>query len=245
MTLRQNPGAAWAGPLLLFTAFFLLGDLFRSSDTDAPWYLARPQLWVYPLQTLAVLAAIVFWWRNYTFRPLNGRIILWSVLAGAAGIGLWLLPSWMYNKGWTPEIEWLGFTSRAGDAKSFNPTLLEGDPLRYWGSLALRVVRAAIVVALAEELFWRGFLWRMLSDRFRDFSVVPFAQKSWLAAAGVAAGFFIEHQGPDRVIAIFYSAIISWLYVRTQSVGACVIAHGVSNLLMSLYILQTGEWGLW
>jgi uncharacterized protein len=245
MTLRNSSGAAWAGPLLLFATILALPGLVRSSNLDAPWYLAMPQLWVFPIQTVVVLGAIIWWWRNYTFGPLNGKIIVWSVVAGAVGIGFWLLPSWMYNKGWVPEIEWLGCVSRAGDEKSFDPSVFAESPLRYWGNVGLRVLRAAVVVALAEELFWRGFLWRMCSDRFRDFSVVPFAQKSWLAFAAVMGGFVFQHTKPDYAASVIYCSIISLLYLRTKSVGACVIAHGVSNLLMSIYILRTGQWGLW
>ncbi len=243
MNFRNNPAAAWAGPLLLFTCFLLLIGGFRSDKIDAPWYFARPQMWVYPLQTFVVLGVIVFWWRNYTFGPLNRRIVLWSGIAGAAGIGVWLLPSWMFNQGWVPENEWLGFTSRAGDETSFNPEKLTG--LDFWSAILMRFLRAAVVVAFAEELFWRGFLWRMLSDRFRDFSVVPFAQKSALAFAGVTAGFVLAHTKPDYAAAVIYASIISWLYLRTKSVGACVIAHGVSNLLMGIYIMATKQWGLW
>ncbi|MFN0130337.1 MAG: type II CAAX prenyl endopeptidase Rce1 family protein [Verrucomicrobiales bacterium] len=60
---------------------------------------------------------------------------------------------------------------------------------------------------------------------------------------GVGRG--LSHTKPDYAAAVIYGSIIGWLYLRTKSVGACVIAHGVSNLLMGIYIMVTKQWGLW
>ena len=241
--LRNSPGAAWAGPLLIFLGFLLLNGVVKSDSASAPWYLAHSEQWVYPLQTFVTLAAIGFWWKNYTLRPCNARIAVLAVAAGAAGIALWIMPSWLFDRGLVPENKWLGFTSRAGDG--FDPTLWQDQPAAYWSVILLRFLRMTVAVAFAEELFWRGFLWRMISDPYRDFSVVPFAQRSWKALAVVVALFVSEHGTPDRAAALVYGLIISALYLRTKSVGACVLAHAVSNLILGLYVMTTRQWGFW
>jgi uncharacterized protein len=240
--LRTSPGAAWAGPLLLFSGFMLLREAVKTEGA-AEWYRSHPEQWIYPLQTLAVLGAIAFWWKNYTFRPLNGAGILLSVTAGIVGIVVWILPSWLYDRGMVPEISRLGFTSRSGEG--FDPTLWQDQPAVYWGVVIMRFLRMVVAVAFAEELFWRGFLWRLVSDPYRDFSVVPFAQRNWKSLAAVVALFTLAHLGPDQAVALLYALIISGLYLRTRSVGACVLAHAVSNLALGIYVMVTRQWGFW
>jgi len=240
--LRSSPGAAWAGPLLIFLGLSGIGQAIKNEEA-AEWYWRYPEQWMYPLQTVVTLAAIAFWWKHYTFRPLSAGAILASAAVGAAGIALWILPSWLYDRGLVQEISWLGFTSRAGDG--FDPTLWQDQPALYWSVVAMRFLRMTLAVALAEELFWRGFLWRMLSDPYRDFSQVPFAQWSWKSFGAVVLLIVFAHMGPDRAAALVWGVLISLLYMRTKSVGACVAAHATANLLLGIYVMKTQQWGFW
>lgn len=243
--LRNGPGAAWAGPLLILLVLMFLPDLVKSEAPDAPWYRAQPKQWGIPLQTVLVLAAVAFWWRQYTFKPLSPKVVLLAVVAGIVGIALWILPSWLYDRGWVMKVEWLGLTSRAGDRDSFDPTIWADSPGIYWSVVGIRLLRMTVAVAFAEELFWRGFVWRLASDPYRDFHKVPFAQPNWKSLAAVTALFSFSHMVPDRLMAAIWCLIISWLYVRTRSVGACVIAHAVSNLVLGIYVMVTKQWGFW
>ena len=119
------------------------------------------------------------------------------------------------------------------------------NPAAYWTVVGLRLVRMTVLVAFAEELFWRGFLWRMISDPYRNFHQVPFAQRDWKSFVAVTALFTLIHSEPDRAAAVIYACIMGWLYLRTRSVGACVVAHAVSNLVLGIYILITRQWGFW
>lgn len=241
--LRLSPGAAWAGPLLIFLAFLLLASAVKSDAAGAPWYWAHPEQWIYPVQTLVTLAAVAFWWRRYTFTPLTARHVAWAVIAGTVGIVLWILPSWLYDRNMVPENEWLGFISRSGDG--FDPTIWADSPGMYWSVVAMRLIRMTVAVAFAEELFWRGFLWRTVSDPYRDFHQVPFGLWNWKSLAVVVALFTFAHGTPDRLAAVVWCLIVSWLYVRTKSVGACVIAHAVSNFILGIYVMITRQWGFW
>ena len=241
--LRSSPGAAWAGPLLVYSAFLGLKSVVKSDDSNAPWYLSQPEQWIYPLQTLATLACIAFWWRNYTFRPLTARHAAWAVAVGVIGIILWLLPSWLVVHGYAGECKSLGFMSR--DKDGFDPSLWADRPEFYWSVIILRFLRMTVAVAFAEELFWRGFLWRLISEPYRDFNQGAFGQWRWQALAGTVVMFAAAHWGPDVMVAAVWCLLVSWLYVRTRSVGACVIAHAVSNLILGIYIMVTKQWGLW
>jgi CAAX prenyl protease-like protein len=241
--LRSSPAAAWAGPLLVFLCFSLLGTVLESDKVGAPLYLAHPEQWVYPLQTLVCLGLIAFWWRHYTFRPLGAGAALLAVIAGIVGIVVWILPSWLFDNGQVPEIPTLGMVSRSGDG--FNPDLWGENPAAWWGAVIMRFIRMTIVVAFAEELFWRGFLWRMLSDPYRDFHQVKFAQWHWMALAVTVLCFSFAHLPADRAAAAFYALLMAGVYLKTKSVGACVLAHAVSNFILGLYVMHTRQWGFW
>jgi membrane protease YdiL (CAAX protease family) len=44
---------------------------------------------------------------------------------------------------------------------------------------------------------------------------------------------------------IVWALMIAALLVYTKSIGACIIAHGVTNLLLALYVLRTRDWAFW
>jgi membrane protease YdiL (CAAX protease family) len=45
--------------------------------------------------------------------------------------------------------------------------------------------------------------------------------------------------------AIVWGSMIALLLVRTRSLGACIIAHAVTNLLLGVYVLYTHDWAFW
>jgi membrane protease YdiL (CAAX protease family) len=45
--------------------------------------------------------------------------------------------------------------------------------------------------------------------------------------------------------AIVYGLLIGGLLVATRSLGACIIAHGVTNFLLGAYVLVTQDWKYW
>ncbi len=100
---------------------------------------------------------------------------------GVIGIGFWILPTHLYTAlGYTEEtVGWLKHLGFAERAKGFNPSDM-GTESGYWFSVIFRFLRAAVVVAFVEEIFWRGFLMRFLLEMDRDYWKVPFGKFSWL-----------------------------------------------------------------
>ncbi len=77
------------------------------------------------------------------------------------------------------------------------------------------------------------------------FTGVPFGAFSWRSFAIVTAGFCLEHQPADWPAAILAGALYSLVAYRTRSLSSCVLAHTVTNLLLGLYVMRTGQWGFW
>ena len=92
------------------------------------------------------------------------------------------------------------------------------------GLIAVRLIGSAFIISVAEELFFRRFL-------------IGFAGFWWMVAL-----FAVEH---DRwLVGAVAGAVYGWLYLRRGLTSAC-IAHAVTNLVLGLWVLETGQWQFW
>jgi membrane protease YdiL (CAAX protease family) len=41
---------------------------------------------------------------------------------------------------------------------------------------------------------------------------------------------------------ILYGLLMGLLLIRTRSLGACILAHALTNLTLYLYVIYTGDW---
>jgi len=240
---------AHVNPFAGFMAFMVVLQLLASTlgwkHPDAPWWRQDPAQFIYPLQTLVTLGFLVHYWPNYTFR-MSWKWGLTAMLFGAAGIALWLLPTALYDH-WgltgktTGILGWLGVASRHD---GFDPGIFQ-NPLAWWTAVMFRFLRAVVVVALVEEIFWRGFLMRFVCDWEGDYWSQPFGRATWPSYLIVTGLFVGVHAPVDYAAAFVYGSLTYLLCVWSKSLGACVVMHATANLLMGLYIMAYGKYGLW
>ncbi len=236
------PFAIFMGGLLLLQ---VAGGFFKVDLPSQPWWRRAPEYWIYPLQSIACLVVLIRWWRSYEFN----WSLKWSfigVLFGAVGIGFWILPTHLFDllsltsDGWW---KWFGFAPRRD---GFNPSeIFSEGGTAWWTSLAMRFLRAAVVVALVEEIFWRSFLMRLVIDWEGDYWKQPFGKPSWLSFAVVTGLFMVAHAPVDYLGALIYGSLTYLLCIWSRNLGACVVMHFVANLLMGLYAMGFGKYGLW
>lgn len=219
---------AYITPFALFMAGLALVQGVKAlAGGSGNFFLTEPAYWIYPLQTLACAVALVIFWRDYDFGP--QRPIPLAIGIGVVVFVLWISPQAFL--GLPPRID------------GFNPQVFADQPSLYWGTIAARMLRLVIVVPLVEEIFWRGFLQRYLVNE--RFSTVAFGTYTHLSFWGVAIAFTLVHNQPDWPAAFVTGALYGWIAVKTKSLLACVVAHAVTNLLLGIYILKTGQWGFW
>lgn len=245
----KRPTQAHVVPFAVFMGFLVLLGLFGPwiewKHPSAPWWRQDPRHWVYPIQTLVCGGLLLRYWKAYQFRwSLKWNLV--GALLGAMGIGVWLLPTVLYDR-WTQAGEaafwwnWLGVEARTD---GFNPGIFD-HPAAFWAAVIMRFARAVLVVALIEEIFWRGFLMRFVCDWEGDYWKQPFGRASWLSYGVVTGLFVLAHQAADRPAALIYGSLTYGLCVWSKSLGACVVMHGVANFLMGLFIMAYGKYGLW
>jgi CAAX prenyl protease-like protein len=225
---QKSPLAAYVVPFAVFMGGLALVEAVRFlGGSSSALLLSKPEFWVYPLQTLACGAALIFFWKRYDFGKGGGWMA--AVVAAVLALGLWLLPQ--------------ALPGAAPRTAGFDPTVFSDSPLLYWLTVAARFARLVVIVPLVEEIFWRGFLMRYLIRE--DFSKIPLGTYAPLSFFGVAAAFMLVHSMPDWPAAFVTGLIYNGLLVRTKSLGACVAAHAITNLGLGIYIMTTRQWGFW
>ena len=104
---------------------------------------------------------------------------------------------------------------------------------------------AGVVVWLGEWGWVGGEGGGFLLDPDRDYWKVPFGKPAWISYGVVTVAFMLVHQPVDYLGALIFGSIMYWVAVSTKSLMACIVMHGVANLLMGLYALHYGKYGLW
>ena len=173
--------------------------------------------------------------RGYFFAPLS---ISWlSVVVGVLGTFVWIGLWWI-------DREFLGLGSLFGSAReAFNPFgQFRDDSIWMWSFLAIRFAGLVVVVPVIEEFFLRGFLMRYIDSQ--DWDRVPLGKATWLSVVCVAVYGLLSHPA-EPLSAVVWFSMVTWLYLRTQSIWDCVLAHATTNLLLGLYVVGTGTWELW
>jgi len=136
-----------------------------------------------------------------------------------------LLPAWL----------------RPGERSGFNPFQELSHPLAVWGFVVVRLVGLAVLVPVVEELFWRGFLLRWIISP--DWEDVPLGKYQVTSFVLVTLLFTLAH--PEWLAAACYCMLLNGLMYWKRDLWDCIVAHGVSNLVLGAYVLSTGAWWLW
>jgi exosortase E/protease (VPEID-CTERM system) len=210
--VTDNPTAVYLMPLL---AILAAGAISQAASSGVEI--------MYPLRLVAGISVLALYQNK--LRHLDWR---WSWRGPAVGILVFLV--------WILAAR---FLLRASDM----PQKLASLPaaLRvFW--IVCRVVGSVLVVPIAEELAYRGYLMRRLVNA--DFQSVSYRSVRWLALTVTAIAFGVAHGVlwlPGIVAGLAYGLIL----IRRGSLGEAVAAHATSNALIAASVLAGNQWQLW
>lgn len=216
--------AAWQRilPFAAYLLFIVIADMLERLGVPA-----GALRWLYPAKIAVVVALLALFWRSYhelAFRRLRFTDILGALAAGVLVLVLWV----GLDAGWMTVGTPAGFDPRTGGRID-------------WLLVTLRIGGAALVVPIMEELFWRSFLMRWI-DAAHFESVDP-AQTSHKAFLITALLFGFEHN--QWLAGIVAGAVYSVLYMRHRNLWSPILAHAVTNGLLGLWVVHTGQWSYW
>jgi len=181
--------------------------------------------WLYPLRV--VTAGAVLWIFRKSYDDLK-----WKWSWQAIGIGL------------VTFLIWLALlTTGTIDDKAGWPSALHSVSLYSAAAwLMIRVIGYVVMVPLAEELAFRGFLTRRLMRA--NFNDVPVGSFSWTSFL-ISSLLFGALHGGLWVAGTVAGMLFALALYRKQSLGDAVQAHATTNALLAVYAFATGHWAAW
>jgi uncharacterized protein len=194
----------------------------------------------YLLRIVIVFATLL--WAKQWFFPFKGPkspvvSAFVGILAGVIGLMLWIALL-------TPFVS-------GAEAKPWTQS-----------AFVLRLLAAGFLVPIFEELMMRGYVFRLalqwdearkskandaLSIALDERSVndVQPGAWSWMAVVVSTIVFTLGHATPEWPASIAYGLLMAGLYILRKDLLSCIVAHGVTNIGLAIYVYQTGKWQLW
>ena len=241
----DSPSGSWK-PFLAYVLPFVLFAVLTSveaMESLAAWYP-----WLYTFKIVAIVG-VICWWNYYP--PITTQGLGWGLLYGLVGGILWIvLCTWNLEKDVLPPLfdklgDWLNYPGmkewlKPGSRVGYEPFAKLGM-LQAYCFVIIRLLGLVIIVPLLEELFWRGFLNRMIVDE--NWQSVPWGKMTAMSFVILTAAFVLVHT--EWTAALVWVIGMHMLYLKTKSLWACVVAHAASNAVLGYYILAFGQWQLW
>ncbi len=189
---------------------------------------------------IIIVPLLLFWaWKWYV--PVKGPksvtgSVIWGAVFGVLGLAAWLLLM-------------APFIDPAGEQ---------------WSGTAfiLRLLAASLIVPVFEEYLMRGYIFRValqwdelrkqkirsaIHDALDNRCIDDVAPGAWSVMAVVVStvAFTVGHLTVEWPAAIVYSVLMSLLWIVRKDLLSCMVAHGVTNFTLALYVYYTGNWGFW
>jgi uncharacterized protein len=219
----RHPALPWVAP---FAVFMLLLVVMPMLPIGQP---------VESVLRVGLLVATLWFCSRRVLGGLMVSHALPSVALGVAVFVLWVAPDALVP-GWRDH--WLFQNGITGSVRTTIDPAEFANPL----TVALRFSRAALLVPVLEELFWRGWLPRWLVNP--QWERVPPGTYTRFAFVGTALLFAAEH-GPYWEVGLLCGLIYNWYMWRTKSLGDLILVHAITNACLSAYVLVSGRYEYW
>jgi exosortase E/protease (VPEID-CTERM system) len=212
--ILNTPTAAYLMPLFVWHLIPML-TLTAAGGIDY-WYGVR----------VGIVSLVIAMYRRH-YAAILRDWSLSAVVSGVAVFALW----WAFEPG-----TWQGAAT---------PAPADVSQLGTFGTsawLAFRIIGSVLVIPIAEELAFRGYLARRLISS--EFQSVSYQRWAWgvLIAVSIAFGALHGHRWIAGSIA---GLIFGVLAIRRGKLSDAVIAHAVANASVAAYVLATGNWSMW
>ncbi len=227
----KYPWLTRALPFAVYMLFIVIHDILNSILPEHISALYLTPL-TYTLKITVVGVLLIVFWKTYDELSQFRFKVEPAILTAAAGVIVFIL--WI-NMDW--DFATMGLDPEEADV--YNPQNLPSS--LYYLFIGVRLFGAAVVVPIFEELFWRSFIIRYIINP--DFRAVRIGAFSWASFLISAALFGAEHYFwlAGIMAGLFYNLLL----YRTKHLWYCIIAHGLTNLILGLYVLKTGNWIFW
>lgn len=215
--LSESPVAACLAPFLLWSMTGIISVLSSADPQADRLYPLRLAAWLVPL----------WYWRSVYARLLPvDRGLPTGVLFGCVAFAVWM------------GLELILFPDVASDTA---PQLAGPEPWpQIW--LGCRIIGSCLAIPWIEELAFRGYLLRRVKS-FR-FDEMRFHDVAWPGYLVSSLAFGALH-GERWMAGVAVGFLFALAARRTERLSSAVTAHAVTNMLLTAYVLTTGDYGRW
>ena len=212
-------------PFAIYILFLMTEDIvsayFLANEIDIKW--------LYVIKIIAVIVALRFFWHRFTElkqKP-QSQDFIYAAVAGLIVFVIWIFPypSWLAS---------------GNEVAGINP-MLPNVSLQNSLWILSRILGATLVVSVTEELFWRSFIMRWFDNQ--NFLLIDPGKISAFAYIGSACLFAIEHH--LWLAGLFAGLVYGELYKTYKNLWIPIFAHAVTNGVLGVWILLTGNWQYW
>ncbi len=127
----------------------------------------------------------------------------------------------------------------------------------------LLLFSASLIVPVFEELFIRGYIFRAayqwgenrknkaaghsLNQTLDQDNIKDVPAGAWSMAAILISSicFTVGHNPSQWLAAMTFSFLICILWIIRKDLLSCIVAHGITNFTLAIYVYYTRQWGLW
>ncbi|MBI5741211.1 MAG: CAAX prenyl protease-related protein [Nitrospirae bacterium] len=204
-------------PFAVFMAFIAI-----ESTLPSGFYM------IYIVKSIVVGLILLHFRKKYTEINISVSFkdLCVSVIVGVAVFILWINMTWDF--------------AVIGEPRNNDPYATLGKGILY-PAIFFRVFGSSVVVPVMEELFWRSFLIRWLDNK--NFLAVPLGAFSLQSFAVTVLLFGSEHN--LWLAGIMAGVLYNLLLYYRRNIFLCIIAHGVTNFVLGVYVLSTERWMFW
>lgn len=207
---QDDDALPWLAPFMALLTASIVAALFQPHDQ-----------WLYGLRVAFIVAALYAF--RATLRPLVAAVDPWSIVAGLVVGAAWIATDPDPASG--AELgAWLA-------------------ALPLWAAtlwLALRVVGTVVLVPIAEELAFRGFLIRSIATS-RPFGAGPVTM---IVVAFVTSSLLFGLLHQRWLAAMLAGAVYALVMFRTGRMSDPVAAHMASNAIIVAWAIAVAQWSL-
>lgn len=241
--------AIWCLPM--FAYLLTPGVYFWIFPIQHSWELSPDQVeelkrndpsWIYAVgcQVVLTLILLAIGFRSY-LANFKFQIHPLSFFFGLLGCVIWVGLCFLQLEQQAVEI----LTGRAdllGARPGINPWEVFPNDGTRWSYLVIRFVGMSLAIPIAEEIFLRGFLLRVIEAG--QWEKVTMKDLPWLSV--LWAGVYGVSSHPAEALAAFvwFAGVSIWIK-RTGNFWDGVVVHAVTNFSLGIYICFYGQWHLW
>jgi len=179
-----------------------------------------------------ILGAWCIWEMRSLVSEMKWAFSIEAVIAGIAVFAIWVFLDPYY-----PKFEVL---FKMGEP--WNPFKQYGEGSGMgWFFVWVLTLGSAIVVPPLEEVFYRSFLYRYCVRT--DFENMPLNRFHPTSFIVISLIFGLVHF--QWIGGILCGVIFQWLVIRKNRLGDAMLAHGITNFLLGLWIYWKGDWKFW